>query len=261
MIRVAPRAGELLRLEEIARSLAQSQDLKEVKAIRDKAEAARHYAQSASLGLQIQNRAAELKLRAERKAGQLLSELVYRGGNRRSNSHDGSLKLSDLGIGYNQSSRWQKEAAVPERIFEEYLAAANKMGRDITAQSLLRLGRSWLKKQSANCNRNDDASSKKAGRTKKSFTRPTPSEPVNGETGPLVENVAELKNHYGLLWSILSPYCRGEAVALKLSERRMVERLLSDSQELMTQIEQLISGLAGSRSTRNGSSHIVLDES
>jgi hypothetical protein len=45
--------------------------LEVIRGIRDKAEAARHYARSAALDLEFQNFATELKLRAERKAGQL----------------------------------------------------------------------------------------------------------------------------------------------------------------------------------------------
>ena len=55
-------------LEDAGRALAEAKTIDEIKTIRDKAEAVRQYARSASLGLQIQNYAAEVKLRAERKA-------------------------------------------------------------------------------------------------------------------------------------------------------------------------------------------------
>jgi hypothetical protein len=45
--------------------------LKEVKDIRDKAEAIRKYAAVSGAGLDIQNAGAELKLRAERKGGEI----------------------------------------------------------------------------------------------------------------------------------------------------------------------------------------------
>lgn len=56
-------------LENAGRSLAQAKTLDEITSLRDKAEVARQYVKSATLGLQIQNLAAALKLRAERKAG------------------------------------------------------------------------------------------------------------------------------------------------------------------------------------------------
>ena len=100
------RPRELKVLDKLAHALAETRNLTEIKSLRDKAEAARKYAQSAALSLKIQNRAAELKLLAERRAGELLNELVAHGGNRRSSSHTENLKLSDLGIDHNQSSRW-----------------------------------------------------------------------------------------------------------------------------------------------------------
>lgn len=56
-------------------ALAQAKTLEEVKRIRDIAQAAHTYAQAAKLGLEAQNHAAEIKLRAERKAGELLAQL------------------------------------------------------------------------------------------------------------------------------------------------------------------------------------------
>ena len=44
----------------------------------------------------------------------MLAEMELRGGDRRSKTHDESLKLADLGIGHHQSSRWQRLASLPE---------------------------------------------------------------------------------------------------------------------------------------------------
>ena len=106
---------ELVALDSAARALALAITIDDIKLIRDKAEAVRKYAQSAAMGLDAQNRAAEVKLRAERKAGQLLNSLRLRGGDRKSNGHDDGLKLDDLGISQNQSTRWQREARFPKR--------------------------------------------------------------------------------------------------------------------------------------------------
>ena len=119
--------------------LAEARSIDEIKAIRDKAEAARKYAQSAALGLEIQNQAAEVKLRAERKVGSLLAELHLQGGDRKSKSHDATLKLEDLGITRTQSHRWQVEASVSNEEFERYIRTANDSGREISAASLTRL--------------------------------------------------------------------------------------------------------------------------
>jgi hypothetical protein len=132
---------ELTVLSGLTQALNEITDMREVKSLRDRAEAARHYAQTAGLGLSFRNQATELRLRAERRAGALLAKLVKRGGDRKSSSHAESLKLSDLGIDHNQSARWQREASVPDTQFEEYIASVKTAGKEITARGLLKLER------------------------------------------------------------------------------------------------------------------------
>ena len=112
---------ELDVLNQASRMLDEAKSLEEIKSIRDKAEAARNYVKAAKLGLDLQNFAAEVKLRAERKAGSLLRSLKLRGGDRKSKLHAGPLKLADLGISRNQSKRWQHIASVSDGEFVRYL--------------------------------------------------------------------------------------------------------------------------------------------
>ena len=61
-------------------------------------------------GLEAQNQCAEIKLRAERKAGEVLENgLAKRGRPSEKKSHDGTF-LKDVGINKNQSSRWLRSA-------------------------------------------------------------------------------------------------------------------------------------------------------
>ena len=87
---------ELVLLDKASRALAQASTVDEIKDIRDKAEAARKYAQSAKLGLDIQNYAAEIKLRAERKVGELLLDMEKNMGSRGVGVpfHDESIRTS-----------------------------------------------------------------------------------------------------------------------------------------------------------------------
>lgn len=128
---------ELKDLFNAARSFDEITDIKEIVSIRDRA--ARYLAENAWLGLEIQNLAAELKLRAERRAGHLLRSITKHGGDRKSAVHNKALKLADLGIDHNQSARWQREASVPDDLFGEYVAAAKEFRKPITARGLLRL--------------------------------------------------------------------------------------------------------------------------
>lgn len=77
-----------------------------MKAIRDKAEALRLYTKQAKHGLEMQNQCAELKLRSERKGGELLPGIITKGGDPK--SHAGTLER--IGLNKNQSSRWQRIA-------------------------------------------------------------------------------------------------------------------------------------------------------
>jgi hypothetical protein len=134
---------ELTLLDKAKRALANANNFDQIKDIRDKAEAVRKYAQSASLGLEIQNRAAEVKLRAERQAGKLLSQLMLRGGDRRSKSRHDRVKLDDLGISRNQSTRWQIQAKVPENIFATYVRDTCDAGKELTSANLMRIAKQW----------------------------------------------------------------------------------------------------------------------
>ena len=62
---------------------------------------------------------AELKLRAERKAGEMLRAMPKHNGDPR--LHD-ATRLADVGVTHIQSHRWQQVAAVPEPEFERHLA-------------------------------------------------------------------------------------------------------------------------------------------
>src|SRR5262249_6349566 len=127
---------ELNVLNQAARTLNAANSLEEIKAIRDKAEAARNYVKAAKLGLDMQNCAAEVKLRAERKAGAILRSLKLRGGDRKSKGYSAHLKLEDLGISHDQSKRWQRIASVSDDQFAQYLKRMTEQGREITSAGL-----------------------------------------------------------------------------------------------------------------------------
>lgn len=133
--------GELMVLTDVCQALVQAVTPGEIRDLRDKAEAVRRYAKSAAKGLLVQNRAAELRLRAERKGGALLRHMNLWGGDRRSRSHDEILKLEAMGIDRNQSHRWQLLASIPDDVFEAYIRECNQLLREITGNSLVRFAR------------------------------------------------------------------------------------------------------------------------
>jgi N6-adenosine-specific RNA methylase IME4 len=133
--------GQLALLDQARHAIATAESMDEVKDIRDKAEAARKYAESASLGLEAQNYAAEVKLRAERKAGELIAQLKLHGGDRRSNDSDDRVTLEELGISKDQSSRWQLIARLPEKAFERHILGVKESATELTTSSVVKLAR------------------------------------------------------------------------------------------------------------------------
>lgn len=134
-------SSSLALLSQAHRAIAEARSLDEIKGIRDKAEAARKYAQAAGMGLEIQNYAAEVKLRAERRAGQLLAKLKLHGGDRREATADERVTLDEIGVTKDQSSRWQLTAAVPEKSFERYVSETRQEQGEVTTAGLVRIAR------------------------------------------------------------------------------------------------------------------------
>lgn len=206
-------------LDQASRLLTQAKSLDEVKAIRDKAEAARTYVKAARLGVELQNRASELKIRAERKAGNFLRSLKLRGGNRRSNRHRAGLKLEYLGISSDQFRRWQRLASISEREFGAYIKTAKDHGRELTSAGLLRLAR-------------------KPGSTVQS-PRTRPLTDTNGKSNgeSPQEFLAEMLNHFQLLGEVLRPLYEEQDIELKPAERRIIRRLIGEITELIVQLQ------------------------
>ena len=128
----------LSRVTDAKRSLAEARDLPEVLDVRDKAAAIHTYVKTIGESLEVQNAAAEIKLRAERKAGEMLSamEKVSPPGKKIGNSVLPN-SLADLGITKMQSSRWQREATVDDETFAELVEECNAAGRELTQAAVL----------------------------------------------------------------------------------------------------------------------------
>ena len=122
-------------------ALATAEHVEDVKEIRDKAEAVRTYAERAGLGLEQQNAAAEVRLRAERRAGEMIAAMALHGGDRRGADSDDRVTLGDLGVSKDQSARWQKLARVAAGDFDAHLAAVKGRGEELTTAGLLRLAK------------------------------------------------------------------------------------------------------------------------
>lgn len=142
--------NELVHFDRARQELALAKDIDEIKQIRDKAEALRHYIRQQGASLEMQNQCAEIKIRAERRAGEMLAEMEKNPGTKGQLIGPGIIggntmqpptipKLEDLGISKMQSHRWQIEADVPEPEFEHHIAEVKSRGEELTSKGLLDL--------------------------------------------------------------------------------------------------------------------------
>ncbi len=131
---------QLVKYEQARYALAECHRVDEVKDIRDKAEAMAAYARQAK-DQELILWATEIKVRAERKAGEMLRESAERGERHQQGrvvSDEKPTTLGDLGITANQSSRWQQLASMSEEHFEAAVATAKDTAGQVTTAFMLR---------------------------------------------------------------------------------------------------------------------------
>jgi hypothetical protein len=113
--------------------------LAHLKTLRDRAVALRSRIRNSRLGLKLSSWAVELRLIAERAAGDLLGRLKLAGGDRKSSQRANRLQLKTCGISPSDSYRWQREAKLPGQDFTDYLRHASLQGKEPSSDGLFRL--------------------------------------------------------------------------------------------------------------------------
>ncbi len=135
-----------MRYDRMVTAIAECHRVDEVKDLRDKARALEVYAQQAQ-NREAERKACEIRIRAERKAGELLKETRLAGKAQKQGRPNkkgrksrplietsrempdpdiNPVTLKDLGITKDQSSQWQQLADVPQEDFEAALAEPGK---------------------------------------------------------------------------------------------------------------------------------------
>ena len=134
---------EMVLLDKAEQAIIQAKSIDEIKDIMDKAEVIRLYAKKAQKGLLIQNRAAEIKLMAERQAGVWLKkrEKQAPGPKDKSNHVTYPPKLSELGVSKHESSRWQAVASLPDKEFKKHVAEVKESNHELTTVGVIKLAR------------------------------------------------------------------------------------------------------------------------
>jgi N6-adenosine-specific RNA methylase IME4 len=138
--------------ENLKLAIQQTYSVDEVKQIRDKAQAMQAYLKQVDESLELQNRMADIKNRAQRRIGELLEETELNKGAQGSGSNQYEVRshdvtaptLNEMGISKIQSSRWQKAAKVPEVIYETYVDRQNKQKSEVTSADVERIADAYI---------------------------------------------------------------------------------------------------------------------
>lgn len=134
---IVPPDGVLALIQGALDALQTVEDPREAASIVAKADAIRYLAEKADMSFEVQNQAAEVALRAKRRAGELLRDVITHGGAPESHA----VTLGDLGIQKQTASRWYSIADIPEERFETYLADEQAQHRELTTAGAVRLAR------------------------------------------------------------------------------------------------------------------------
>jgi N6-adenosine-specific RNA methylase IME4 len=121
-------------------ALVAASNLEDVLTIRDKAKAIQELVKARNASLETQNAAAEIRLRAERKAGEMLEKR-----DKKKNRNSSATSLVALGVTHNQSSRWQLASKVKERDFVKIVAECNEIREELTQKRILDFAKKTVK--------------------------------------------------------------------------------------------------------------------
>ncbi len=139
---------ELVKYDMARKAIIEASNVDEVKQIMDKSEAMRVYARQAK-DFEMLNRASEIRIRAERRLGEMLKAqkeagLMAKpsGSNQyedRSQGDTDPLTLADMGISKSMSSRAQATASIPELEFETIVSEHHNSQKELTSNTVRKL--------------------------------------------------------------------------------------------------------------------------
>lgn len=133
---------KLIRLEDGCRAIAEAKSVESAKNIRDAAQLMLHYVRERDLGEQAANDAAEIKVRAERRMGELLIENPPVRHRPAKGSHNATLPP---GVTRDDSSRCQALASLSSEKFDEEVNR-HRAGR-LTSSAILKTAKTHKRKE------------------------------------------------------------------------------------------------------------------
>lgn len=138
--------NDLAVIDSAEQALIKANSIEELSKVRIEAETLRIWAKKVHKGMAAQNRIAEIKVKAERKTGQILKQMEKNKGGQPSEKNQAhhvpsTPTLKDLGIHRLQSQRWQQIADLPNEVFEEALSQFKRNQKEITSSFFLKLSK------------------------------------------------------------------------------------------------------------------------
>ena len=141
--------SDLAKFDKTKQALAQMEDVREVKQVKDMADAATEF-YKAQDDFQMSQKAKELSMRSCRRAGQILADVPRNPGTRTDTScHDVTRYqkiLDDSGVGERSAARWQQIARIPEGKFERYFIEDEYYGNEFTIAGLMKYAGEWYQR-------------------------------------------------------------------------------------------------------------------
>jgi len=133
---------QLIKYDEACRAIAVCLSVDEAKDISDKSQALQAYAKQSS-NLELERTAAEIRLRAKRRIGEISKSLETAPSGRAAVSpptagESKTKTLADAGISKGEQYRCEKLATVPVEDFECYIAKASEGSRIVTSNDLVK---------------------------------------------------------------------------------------------------------------------------
>jgi cell division protein FtsB len=128
----------LIKYDQARQALAACRNVDDIKDVRDKSEAMRLYAKQAN-DTELEQWAAEIKLRAQRAIGEL-SAALEKQTNQSALPSGGKSKsetLADAGISTSAANRYEKLAAIADSAIEAFIAKSKLEGKPVSVKSVM----------------------------------------------------------------------------------------------------------------------------
>lgn len=140
---MANTSNPIVQINKARRALALATDIEVVLDMRDAAATMKKLLESRGAGLETQNEAADLKIRVERKLGEMLGPMLEeagrsKGGRPSAKRLQDATVLKDYGIEKTQSHRWQVMGGMDEDVYEAFVTVAKERGEELTSRMIYR---------------------------------------------------------------------------------------------------------------------------